>query len=173
MSDIDDIKVVIGSNLRKFRELRGLSQTELAHQVGLKTYAEISRYESGKGNLDMDRAKSLAKVLDIKPELIFDFKNKPIQLIVRDPSEEEVVSYIRSAINAKRQLEFYKKTTHNDDILKTQYGKFIEKNRERVMLFLESLSQLPESQFKTFIDTNLPVIDQLLKEDPSSEEESS
>lgn len=50
--------------LKEFREKKGLSQTELAHRVGLKQ-TTISQYESGSRRPNLSMAKKLADALEI------------------------------------------------------------------------------------------------------------
>lgn len=49
----------IGDRIRTLRRGRGLSQGELAGQVGL-TQTTVSNYERGKRTMDIDTARSLA-----------------------------------------------------------------------------------------------------------------
>ena len=54
----------IMNNLRKYRKLRGLTQTELASRVGLPFQTFISKCELGQKRLSYSLAVKLANVLD-------------------------------------------------------------------------------------------------------------
>ena len=55
----------IGENIRKWREVRGLSQEQLAHRIG-KTRSAVSQYESGKIIPRMGAIEDMARVLGVK-----------------------------------------------------------------------------------------------------------
>ena len=55
----------IGENIKKYREMRGLSQEQLADMVG-KTRSAISQYESGKIIPRMGAVEDLADALGVK-----------------------------------------------------------------------------------------------------------
>lgn len=63
---------MFGKNLRYYRLKRGLSQTELAARVGIRS-AAISNYEKGKRLPDMAMIEKLAEVLEVR---VADFLNK-------------------------------------------------------------------------------------------------
>jgi len=54
-----------GSWLRELRERRGLSQRELAAQVGAEYYTFISQLETGRGRIPPDRYLAWAHALDV------------------------------------------------------------------------------------------------------------
>lgn len=57
---------MLGRRLKDVRELRGLSQTELAHQVGLSR-ASISNLEAGKQGMSLETLYKIAPVLSTEP----------------------------------------------------------------------------------------------------------
>lgn len=58
-----------GRALKIYRELQGLSQSELANKAGLKQ-ATISALESGQITLGLERAKVLARALKVHPSTL-------------------------------------------------------------------------------------------------------
>lgn len=54
-------------NIKKLREQKGLSQTELAKRVGV-TSGMVSFYESGRSYPRMDKIEKLAQVLGVTPQ---------------------------------------------------------------------------------------------------------
>jgi len=62
-----DIRLIIGGNVRKFREKRGLSQEGLAFESGLhRTY--VSGVERGVRNPTALVIERLAEALDVPPD---------------------------------------------------------------------------------------------------------
>ncbi|KUK72030.1 MAG: Transcriptional regulator [Clostridiales bacterium 38_11] len=62
-----------GSLLKKFRELRGLTQKSLGAMLGFDD-SRIRQYESGKRNPKGDILKSIANALKVNPEYLDDDK---------------------------------------------------------------------------------------------------
>ena len=54
----------MGLWLKELREARGLSQRDLANQLGLDYYTFISQLENGRGRIPKDRYRDWAKALD-------------------------------------------------------------------------------------------------------------
>lgn len=67
----NEIAKKIGANLREARKLKGISQKELATELG-KKQPEYSDYETGKIQLDYEKIIFLCKKLDITPNELFD-----------------------------------------------------------------------------------------------------
>jgi transcriptional regulator with XRE-family HTH domain len=69
-------KELFGQRLRELRQLRGLSQEELAAEAGLdRTY--ISSCERGKRNVSLENIYRLAAALDVEPhELLKESGNQ-------------------------------------------------------------------------------------------------
>lgn len=57
-----------GMWLRQLREKRGLTQRELAAQVGTEYYTFISQLETGRGRMPPDRYKVWAEALGVPPK---------------------------------------------------------------------------------------------------------
>ncbi len=67
----NEIAKKIGANLREARKIKGISQKELAGELG-KKQPEYSDYETGKIQLDYEKIIFLCKKLDITPNELFD-----------------------------------------------------------------------------------------------------
>lgn len=65
--------VKFGDNLRKKRVAQVLSQKQLAFETGL-TREFINRIENGKVNISLTNVVEIAKVLNIAPKDLMDFK---------------------------------------------------------------------------------------------------
>lgn len=63
-------KTTIGENIKTLREMRGLSQSDLAEIVGVKP-AAISKYEQGRvPNIPPKRIEQIAKALGVTPNVL-------------------------------------------------------------------------------------------------------
>ena len=62
-------KLTSGKVLKRYRELQGISQIELAEKTGLKQ-ATISALENDRISLGVERAKTLARALKIHPSIL-------------------------------------------------------------------------------------------------------
>ena len=67
----NEIAKKIGANLREARKIKGISQKELAAELG-KKQPEYRDYETGKIQLDYEKIIFLCKKLDITPNELFD-----------------------------------------------------------------------------------------------------
>jgi len=63
------VEVSVGESLRIVRELQGLSQNELSALSGIPQ-STISALERGRVNLGVERAKILARVLQVHPSVL-------------------------------------------------------------------------------------------------------
>lgn len=57
--------------LRKFREQKHMSQKQLADAIGVQP-TSISRYEKGNRQLSVEKAKSIAQVLEVEWTLLYN-----------------------------------------------------------------------------------------------------
>jgi transcriptional regulator with XRE-family HTH domain len=67
---------VFPDRLRKFRESKGLSQTELAEKTGLQPSA-VSHFETGKRAPSFDNLKRLADALDVTVDYLLGRTEEP------------------------------------------------------------------------------------------------
>ncbi len=66
-----ELKRKIGGKIREMRELRGLSQIELAERVGL-SYQQIQKYEKGKSSISVERLFQIAYALNVSIQTFFE-----------------------------------------------------------------------------------------------------
>lgn len=65
------IKEIVGTNLKTARKAMGLTQKQLAEELG-KYQSDYSEYETGKIELDYEKIVFLCHRLDITPNDLFD-----------------------------------------------------------------------------------------------------
>lgn len=59
----DDRDRIIGERVRAYRDIKGLSQTELGEAIGV-TFQQIQKYERGKNKVGVSRLFEICKALD-------------------------------------------------------------------------------------------------------------
>ncbi|RVJ85507.1 XRE family transcriptional regulator [Sinorhizobium meliloti] len=57
-----DVNVAVGSNIRRFREISGISQKKLAAAIGV-TFQQVQKYESGKDRISARKLVETARAL--------------------------------------------------------------------------------------------------------------
>ena len=67
--EVQSLRKEGGRWLRERREAAGLSQREVAAQVGTEYYTFISQLEAGRGRIPPDRYREWAKALKIPPKM--------------------------------------------------------------------------------------------------------
>lgn len=72
MKEHDKITLDIGSKIRFFREIKGISQEALALQLGISQQA-FQKIESGVTRLDIDRANTIAQELGLQLDALLSF----------------------------------------------------------------------------------------------------
>ena len=65
----------IGTNLKKARKQKGLTQTALAKKMGILQPA-YARYESGKIQLSYEQVEELCVLLDVTPNFLWGFEDE-------------------------------------------------------------------------------------------------
>lgn len=73
----------IGTRIRKYRELRGLSQKDLADLIGVSN-SRVSNWEQGINRPNADIISDLCKALDVSPSELLD-----IQISTDNLNEQE------------------------------------------------------------------------------------
>lgn len=77
------MKYEIGSRIRKYREMRGLNQTELANKIGVSS-GRLSNWEQGIHRPNADIIAKICKALDISPSELLD-----VQISTDNLNEQE------------------------------------------------------------------------------------
>lgn len=62
----------LGAKIKEYRQIRGLSQSELASMVGYTSRSAINRIETGASDISRDKFALLAQALDISPVELMD-----------------------------------------------------------------------------------------------------
>lgn len=60
----------LGARIRAMRKLRGMTQSDLAGQIGV-TFQQVQKYERGRNRLSVEMMLRMARILSVAPELLF------------------------------------------------------------------------------------------------------
>jgi len=101
-----NIKRNIGNRIRHLRQLKNLSQMELAEKVGV-SFQQIQKYESGKSEITLSRLNDIAEALNISPAEILSDE-------VLLPAKETSPQYERGDKKGKQDYRF--SSTENEII---------------------------------------------------------
>lgn len=82
-----------GAILRDLRKRKGVSQTELAHAIGIKTQGTISAWENDKQEIDPAHLLQLARYLSVDPETLG-------YVVPRTLDGDEVRAWLTEALDA-------------------------------------------------------------------------
>jgi transcriptional regulator with XRE-family HTH domain len=107
---MEKLKDVIRSNLKKYRLQSGMTQIELASQIGVRSSA-ISNWEKGQNSIDIDTLFKICKILKVP---------------------------IDSMIESQNDVDYVIGTSENDLILET-YKKLPEAEKAHLLAYAEFL----------------------------------
>jgi transcriptional regulator with XRE-family HTH domain len=93
--------MVIGTNIRKERILKGYSQEWLAQRIGISQNV-ISDIENGKVDIKMSKLEEIANVLEIDPFKLIQFEK----------------TYFNNINNSQAESAIFKTGADNDEIIK-------------------------------------------------------
>ena len=96
-NEVIRLKYEIGTKIRKYRELKGISQKELANLIGVSN-SRISNWENGINRPDADILAELCKALSVSPSELLG-----VRLSTDELSEQE--RKIIQAYRAKTELQ--------------------------------------------------------------------
>jgi transcriptional regulator with XRE-family HTH domain len=112
----DDRDRLIGLSVKAYREINGLSQTELGEKVGV-TFQQIQKYESGKNKVSVSRLIDMCKILQT-PLMIFlsglaDAQSAPViavsdvkqSKIIEDPDRNKEITELLKVYNSVESEE--------------------------------------------------------------------
>ena len=95
---MENYKIAIASNIRKYRKAAGMSQIELAKRIGVRS-SSISNWENGANSIDIDTLFRVCDVLGVSVDRMRDSDASDLSL---SPLERQVVLSFR-ACSPERQ----------------------------------------------------------------------
>jgi transcriptional regulator with XRE-family HTH domain len=91
---LDNIDVEVGRLVRVHRIARGLSQTELAEQIGV-TFQQIQKYESGANRISMGRLTRISRVLGVDITYLLGASRRPPPIRSNDKENAKISEGVR------------------------------------------------------------------------------
>lgn len=110
----DHRDIEAGKTLRNLRVLRGMSQTDVAKQVGV-AFQQIQKYELGSNRIAVSRLCDLATAIDVHPSAFFEAMALNSATAPESPSQQlnrvtgiiaQIDDPVLKAKLIKRMLEF-------------------------------------------------------------------
>ena len=98
-----EIDVRVGSRIRLRRKMLGMSQTELARQIGV-TFQQVQKYEKGANRIGTSRLLHICAVLKISPAWLFQGVAGPPSRSEGGRHLEEVVAAFEKDSTAPRLM---------------------------------------------------------------------
>ena len=77
------MKYEIGNRIRKYREMRGISQRELAEDIGVSN-SRVSNWEQGINRPDADIIAKICRTLNVSPSDLLDVRLSPDEWSVQE-----------------------------------------------------------------------------------------
>ena len=95
----------IGQKIKKLRELKNLTQTHLADELGVSQSA-YSKIELGESEVTFSKLEKISEALGMKPEEVIAFNESMVFNITNNPNGGNVFSHINhnSISETERQL---------------------------------------------------------------------
>lgn len=87
--------LTVGQRIRAFRKAAGLSQTELADQIGV-TSQQLQKYEKGTNRVGAGRLQLIAKALDVSITTFFDGLGQSTKRRPADSSLDQLMAEPRA-----------------------------------------------------------------------------
>lgn len=89
----------IGDRIKALRELRGMTQTELAHAMGYTDKSTICKIEANQRDLPRSKVAKAAEVLGVEPGYLMGWKENQKEFdlqLLAVPAETEDLKYLVS-----------------------------------------------------------------------------
>jgi transcriptional regulator with XRE-family HTH domain len=118
----DPLDVMVGAKIRIFRTHRGVSQTDLAEQIGV-TFQQVQKYERGINRVGASRLSRIATVLDVSIGELFEppgdklaDSTSPFRLLAEPGALRLLKAYARASDPCLRRavIELAEATTHQE-----------------------------------------------------------
>ena len=90
-------ELIIKNNIKAFRKLRGLTQSELAERLGI-SQVHLGRLENNARSLDLELIDKLSKALNVKPYELLPQEWQP-QAITEE--EQQILALFRKKTNTQ------------------------------------------------------------------------
>lgn len=154
----------LGDRVRKLREGRNMTQTELSEMLGMKTYTTVSKWEKNENFPKGKDLKKLAEIFDVTSDYLLGLTDSKLKKITTQNEKTEIIS-IYDQLEEPRQekvLDFAKEQLDEQENSKTV--SIFEKvsNEDYIIDYVEGLVAAGHG---TFQEDNLHMEVKLRSED--------
>lgn len=112
---MEKLKDVIRSNLKKYRLQSGMTQIELASQIGVRSSA-ISNWEKGQNSIDIDTLFKICKILGVSISKMTEAEEE-IDYTLKDDDSIVIETYRKLPEAEKAHLLAYAEFLYNQSKL--------------------------------------------------------
>jgi transcriptional regulator with XRE-family HTH domain len=106
----DPLDATVGAKIRVLRVNRGLSQSNLADQIGV-TFQQVQKYEKGANRVGASRLSQIASVLGVSVGELFDQSRRrpgdadsPFKLLTEPGAVRVLKAYVRTDPRVRRAI---------------------------------------------------------------------
>ena len=96
----------IGQKIKKLRELKNLTQTHMAQELGV-TQSAYSKMELGESEVTYRKLEKISGVLGMKPEDVIAFNDQMVFNITNNPNGGNVFSHINQNALPETERKLY------------------------------------------------------------------
>lgn len=119
----------LGDRVRKLREGRNMTQTELSEMLGMKTYTTVSKWEKNENFPKGKDLKKLAEIFDVTSDYLLGLTDSKLKKITTQSEKTEIIS-IYDQLEEPRQEKVL-------DFAKEQLG---EQENSKIVSIFEKVS---------------------------------
>ena len=101
----------IGQKIKKLRELKNLTQSYMAEELGL-TQGAYSKIELGESEITYTKLEKISGVLGMKPEEVIAFNDQMVFNIMNNPNGGNVFSHIHQQGISMSERKLYEDQIH-------------------------------------------------------------
>jgi transcriptional regulator with XRE-family HTH domain len=118
--------VAVGQRIRAFRKAAGISQTELADQIGV-TFQQVQKYENGHNRVGAGRLTHIANALELPITAFFDGISRPVKGRAEGASLDELMAQPR----ARKLLEAFRRMPDHLQVAVLQFVRSVRTGERR------------------------------------------
>lgn len=125
----------LGGRIRKLRESRNMTQTELSEILGMKTYTTVSKWEKNENFPKGKDLKKLAEIFNVTSDYLLGLsdtelgkittQNKHPEILtiynqLEEPKQEKVLDYAKEQLeeqNSSKIISIFHKTKNDEDYI--------------------------------------------------------
>lgn len=115
INKIDEIRMTVAQNIKKYRQKKGLTQKQLADEINKRLgtnlkHNTISSWENGTNSVDITLLKTICDILEIDLDTVYGVK-KPVTIAAHLPEgvelteeeKEQLADYIQFLLSRRKK----------------------------------------------------------------------